>query len=709
MTGRTRIPPRFSRSVLRVLLALFLFSFAQCGPFPQHTPAVGGTAPSPASNPKLPHPTGKESSEATVSVDASAAIGKFPEIFSAGMFLHPDENSLPEAGRDYLREKFLSDQKPGMTTIFVNLGAGDSYEEYRRNVERNGALLPASREASAILGKGGKVLFDLETMPSWLSRKPPGEEGEFWRYPPKNYDTWKDLVAFTAGYFYRQGIRGAGYRIWEEVDIGLTKDLRFWNGTTEEFLKLYEYTVRGIRSVDPDAKVTFGLAATESPILRDMVNFTAKKSVPLDYIVWHPFKALPFPGEYRFQTNLVRDLLRKAGTKSNVALHAESWNSWLEVDKPALRNGWPDERSSERDTESNAAFIVQTLYAMDAAGISHQSFFARVDPMHRKHREAGSVGEDQQFLGDFGIFTKDLVVKPAYNSFRALSLLSGVGEKAPRDRLSVSFDPADLISAIASSPRDRGKIHVLISYYLPTGRILKDGAKQIQDDYSFGHYGDAFNPFASCLKDGNLKKCAPLAPPDLRPFFECIAGGGGEEKCSRLVPEHLRRFNEKLARSIQGGPKRVVLKFRNLPIRGSAKLTTYSIDENLSNACRYNRRTGSASSGSPCGINGEIDRRVREAREEAVRKSLETVAMQPNLRDQAGRIAETLFFHGQFTTPSGSKVRTSRSIDSINRDPNVSFEGSRKTREIAIGNDGTFRMEIPLSPYSVVLLEISRN
>ena len=306
----------------------------------------------------------KEFVRPEITVDVSDSLGKMPEIFKAGVY-KVNEEFLMKGAANYLHYKYYSDLLPGMTTITIPMHA-ESFDEFKRKVEKEGVLLPQLEEAKRIMKEGGRVLFDLQMMPRWLSSNL--VKGEFWRYPPKNYDKWKDLVAFTTDYLYENGAKDAAYRIWEEVDASLTKDLKFWNGTKNEFYKLYKYSVQGIRSVDADAGITFGNANAYSEILYGMIDFTAKNKLPLNYILYHPFGVPPYTADYQAVVKNIRSHLVKAGLDKNTPIHAESWNSWLNMGRPDLKYGQPDERSYERDTEYDAAFAIQTLYSQDAGG-----------------------------------------------------------------------------------------------------------------------------------------------------------------------------------------------------------------------------------------------------------------------------------------------------------------------------------------------------
>ncbi len=111
----------------------------------------------------------------------------------------------------------------------------------------------------ATLDAGVLPLFELGFMPRALSARPDPYQnsgtytldgGAF--YPPRDYDAWATLVGTWAEHV---GARYAGsqsnwiWELWNEPDIG------YWQGTPEEYAKLYDYTEAALHSVLPDARL----------------------------------------------------------------------------------------------------------------------------------------------------------------------------------------------------------------------------------------------------------------------------------------------------------------------------------------------------------------------------------------------------------------------------------------------------------------------
>ncbi len=116
--------------------------------------------------------------------------------------------------------------------------------------------------------------------------------------PPKDYALWRELVRrFTEHLVERYGREQVStwyFEVWNEPDI------EYWHGTPAEYLKLYDYTVAGVRAALPDAKV--GGPASTGPanakasaflerFLEHCLNDRSAAdggSIPLDFISFHP-------------------------------------------------------------------------------------------------------------------------------------------------------------------------------------------------------------------------------------------------------------------------------------------------------------------------------------------------------------------------------------------------------------------------------------
>ena len=157
---------------------------------------------------------------------------------------------------------------------------------------------------------GNKPLVEIGFMPEALSTHPQPYRHSFpktsvqgiytgWAYPPKDYQKWSNVVyEFVRHLRERYGdaeVKTWLWEVWNEPDIG------YWQGTREEFFKLYDFTVESVLHAFPEA--TIGGPDTTGPgnsrsaeFLRAFLEHCAhdknyangKIGSRLDFISFHP-------------------------------------------------------------------------------------------------------------------------------------------------------------------------------------------------------------------------------------------------------------------------------------------------------------------------------------------------------------------------------------------------------------------------------------
>lgn len=310
------------------------------------------------------------------------------------------------------------------------------------------------------------------------------------------------------------------------------------------------------------------------------------------------------------------------------------------------------------------------------------------------------------FSGSTGIMSNEGVIKPVYNAFKALAILQGEPEDEITNRLKVDIGGDDcFLAAIASQTKNNRVIRILISNYIPHAAMLKNGFPPKTYPYALKH---------------------------------------------RVIPT------------------KISLNLAHVPFSGNAVMTTYLIDKNHSNSCRYNKKTEEVQSDSPCGDKGIVDKLVMQAKNESQGKALleanyflryrgyterqtEIIMRQldkcleidraavfkdcisPSLESTCAQVVDSgsyppdcdvferdvtdfhaayhnayddLYFSGNHTGLSGQTMNVSTWIDKINTDPHISLEGSKQTKQIHITN-GSYQEVITLQPYAVFLIEIT--
>jgi xylan 1,4-beta-xylosidase len=155
-----------------------------------------------------------------------------------------------------------------------------------------------------------KPLVEIGFMPEALSSKPqpykhkwrPGapysEIYTGWAYPPKDYKKWAELVyqwvLHSVERYGKEEVESWLWELWNEPNIG------YWQGTTEEYIKLYDFTADAVRRALPTA--TIGGPHVTGPswdvsrkFLKTFLDHvisgenyaTGKTGAPLDFIAFH--------------------------------------------------------------------------------------------------------------------------------------------------------------------------------------------------------------------------------------------------------------------------------------------------------------------------------------------------------------------------------------------------------------------------------------
>jgi xylan 1,4-beta-xylosidase len=122
-----------------------------------------------------------------------------------------------------------------------------------------------------------RPMVELGFMPEALSTHPdpyhigwplkPGQV-EGWSFPPKDYERWEELTQHVAAHMAeRYGMKTVStwyWEVWNEPNGEY-----YWKGTQEDYNKLYDYAVAGVRKAIPDALVggpaTTGRAHAATP------------------------------------------------------------------------------------------------------------------------------------------------------------------------------------------------------------------------------------------------------------------------------------------------------------------------------------------------------------------------------------------------------------------------------------------------------------
>lgn len=703
----------------------------------------------------------KSKDEVNIKIDVRQSLGEMPKVLRAGLMgMQAGENSRPliVASEDLQLKPYLRT----WIQIGTDITGGDALWK-PKDFDKN--FVDQIRKMDANLkqyqDRGFQLIVSIAGTTKWLSKYPsdecmPSTDGCFTRWPfspPKDYKRWQVLIQKLVSTQIEDGIR-ADYIVWDEPDW-------MFYGTKEQYFELYKHAVTAIKQVNPTLKVggpalsgfeshkesncpiedgfqsnkdnkEINCPKSEYSMMEEFINYVGKNKLPLDFIDWH------FADQYAIknQTKMVREWLGRAGLPKNTPLSIGEWAY--------------DGVSEIEATETGAANVISRLKAFADAGVYRHTASSVYD-------QCGWASGSWQNVGYFDAKCPDEerigVIKAKWNSFKVIdkfianSYILDTQTAAEKD---------DFIITLASRTRDKKITKVLISNLIPAGEkgrpVILQTLKScmLSKNYTEDKLKQIYNALQQTAKANSPKNGATFEY--IRQIIQLtdFPSSFNDQKVKQHLNACLPQISEKAEeiQYYQKNPRKVKVSLFNLDY-GVHTVKTYTIDKDHSNSCRYNKRTESTPTTTECGINGIIDQKIQAAEQEARQKGAQAAFSYLKSKGYTdkdiGLIAEmvkrcerkiqcmtqTINQHYRQldkckTAGSTQKCYSSEivlselketfrifqetknnlfynSIDQINSLPEVSLEGSIKTKEITI--KGTHTQTFEMQPNSVMLVE----
>jgi xylan 1,4-beta-xylosidase len=280
---------------------------------------------------------------------------------------------------------------------------------------------------------GMKPFVELGFMPGALAS---GPHTIFWYKanvtPPKDYAKWEAFIAAFVRHvterYGAQEVRSWYFEVWNEPNL-----TGFWMGTTggktdaefapiarAEYYKLYESSVRAVKSVDATYKVG-GPATAGSGWIDETLAHCAEKKLPLDFVSTHTYATMSgyldetgnagtvFSPDRNAITGEVKGVRARidASVFSKSELHYTEWSSSYTPSDPI------------HDSYHSAAFILDKIRNIGPAANS-MSYWTFTDIFE----EAGP--RMTPFHGGFGLLNYQDMKKPSYFAYNFLNRLGDV-------------------------------------------------------------------------------------------------------------------------------------------------------------------------------------------------------------------------------------------------------------------------------------------
>lgn len=293
--------------------------------------------------------------------------------------------------------------------------------------------------------RGMKPFAQIGFMPKALSTQPepyrhywkPGADYNDiytgWSYPPNDYEKWAELVfqwvTHSVERYGQEEVESWYWELWNEPNIG------YWRGTTEEYIKLYDYTADAVKRALPTAKI--GGPESTGPGWKEAAEFlttfldhvksgknyaTGETGSPLDFISFHA-KGAP---------RLVEDVVRM-GIRSqlnDINRGFEIVASYPEFKDLPIIIGESDPEgcaACSEDDYPHYAYRNGTMYSSYTA-----ASFARKYELADRHgvNFLGAVTwgfefENQNWFAGFRDMATNGVDKPVLNVFRMFGMMGG--------------------------------------------------------------------------------------------------------------------------------------------------------------------------------------------------------------------------------------------------------------------------------------------
>jgi xylan 1,4-beta-xylosidase len=282
---------------------------------------------------------------------------------------------------------------------------------------------------------------DLSTHPEpyqhqWNPAKGYNEIFTGWAYPPKDYDKWSELcyqwTKHCLDRYGREEVETWYWETWNEANIG------YWKGTPEEFQKLHDYAIAGVRRALPNAIVGGPDSAGSGGnwtrrflehCLRGKNYATGETGTPIDFVSFHA-KGAPRQVDGHVQMGIAEQLRTIDDGFGMVA------------DFPELRSkpiviGECDPEGCAACQGPQLAYRNGTMYSSYTAAC-----YARIHDLAAEH-EVNIEGaltwafefEGHPLFAGFRSLATGGIDKPVLNTFRMMSKMSG-------ERLAVESDHA---------------------------------------------------------------------------------------------------------------------------------------------------------------------------------------------------------------------------------------------------------------------------
>ncbi|MEU0991004.1 glycoside hydrolase [Streptomyces sp. NPDC005953] len=375
----------------------------------------------------------------TVALDASAPTSELPGVWNR--MIGAEHFSL------------LTWDKPGAGGSDVALEYAQALGIVRdeigvRSVRAHGTFLPETVSVRAdgtfdfsgldevydrFLATGLKPVVELSFMPRELAADPEYTVFDYRALvsTPRDWQRWgdlcRDLTLHLQERYGKEEVASWEFEVWNEANLEV-----FWNGTQDDYHRLYEVAVRAIKAVDERIRVG-GPSSAAAGWVGALLEHCRTHDVPVDFVSTHTYGNAPL--DFRPMT---RAFAEATGRPEPEIL----WTEWGVT---------PTHFHRVSDSVFAAPFVLRGMKSA-LASTDCLAYWVASD----QFEELG--WPNRLFHGGFGLLTVGNLRKPRFWALYLLSQLAG-----GRIPAAVSGDGADaLVEAIATRAEDTSTLDVLV-------------------------------------------------------------------------------------------------------------------------------------------------------------------------------------------------------------------------------------------------------
>jgi hypothetical protein len=221
--------------------------------------------------------------------------------------------------------------------------------------------------------------------------------------PPARYEEWAELVAATVQHVNVDRRLGVRYwEVWNEPNLW-----GFWQGSYQEYLRLYDVTVEAALKVDPNIRIGGPAVASYQPHhIDEFMQHEAQQGEKgrVDFVSWHSYGKQP--EELASHIRAVREIAGKY----------PQFSPELVITEFNVLQGGPLDTSANGATDTAAGAI---------------AFLSSIESMQRERLDKALLFElkdgagPKSYWGRWGMLTNDGLTKPIYHAFKAYQTRPG--------------------------------------------------------------------------------------------------------------------------------------------------------------------------------------------------------------------------------------------------------------------------------------------